>query len=172
MREDRYVKDRWVTLGNVANSKLFSREFIADSICERGMLIRDMAAIKATKTLLACTGCRWHFTSLCPLNWPDPYDNKVFDHADVFGLYQDVLDCMLPSFIDVLGFEYWYQDKETRPRHDNGGLDYHPTPLQHLKFVDHVFPGWVTNSEIRSKIAEETSNIQRRRSGVCKQTRL
>lgn len=172
MREDRYIENRWVTLGNVATSNIFTKEFVADAVCERGMLIRDLVAMQAGKILLEHAGCNWHYTSLANMKWADPYNNVEMLQQDVFDLYQDVLTCLRPSFIDVLGFEYWYRDRDTRPRHSNGGLDYHPTPAQHLQWVDSVFPGWVTKQETRSKIAQENLNIQRWRSGNCKLKRL
>lgn len=171
-REDRYIKNRWITLGNVINSKLFSKEFVADAVCERGMLIRDLAVMQAAAHVLDHVGCRWHFSSIANLAWPDPFNNQPMEHQDVFDLYQPVLQKLKPSFIDILGFEYWHRDKNSRPRHLEGNLDYHPTPAQHLKWVDTVFPGWVTDHKIRSTIAEENLNIQRRRSGNCKQKRL
>lgn len=171
-REDRYIENRWVTLGNVANSSIYNKDFIANSVCERGMLIRDLALIQAAAHVLDHIGCEWHFSSIAPMAYPDPYNNTKMEHQDVIDLYQPVLNLMKPSFIDVLGFEYWYRDQHARPRHDAGNLDYHPTPAEHLHWLDTVFPSRVTDSKIRSTIHDETLNIQRRRSGNCKQTRL
>lgn len=160
LREDRYVKDRWITPGNVMTASIFTKEFVTDTVCERGNLIRDLAMIKATKTLLAnIPGLTWKFLSLCPLGRSDPISTVEMTHHDVFNLYSNVVDCILPSYIDVLGNFYWNSNKEKRFRYPEGGVDYHPTPEEHLKYLDTVLPGWVTKAETRVKIAQESVNL-------------
>ena len=179
MREDRYIRDRWVTLGNIMTTPIFTKEFVTDAVCERGNLIRDMAMIKAVKTLLENRpGLTWKFLSLCSLRRPDPYSATEMQHQDVFNLYANVVDCILPSYIDVLGDAYWNTDRENRPRHgaEYGAdkIDYHPTPAEHLKYLDAVLPGWVTNQDTRVKIAQESVNLNKdpTRSGMTRFYRL
>ena len=175
MREDRYIRDRWVTLGNIMTTPIFTKEFVTDAVCERGNLIRDMAMIKAVKALLENKpDVTWRFLSLCPLCRPDPYNTAEIQHQDVFNLYANVIDCILPSYIDVLGDAYWNTDKEKRFRYPEGEVDYHPTPAEHLKYLDTVLPGWVTKAETRVKIAQESVNLNKdpRRSGMTRFYRL
>lgn len=179
MREDRYIRDRWVTLGNIMTTPIFTKEFVTDAVCERGNLIRDIAMIKAVRTLLETRpGLTWKFLSLCSLKRPDPYNATEMTHQDVFNLYNNVIDCILPSFVDVLGHAYWNTDRDNRPRHSAeygvDKIDYHPTPAEHLKYLDTVLPGWVTKTETRVKIAEETVNLNKdpRRSGMTRFYRL
>lgn len=179
MREDRYIRDRWVTLGNVMTTPIFTKEFVTDAVCERGNLIRDMAMIKAVRTLLENRpGLTWRFLSLCSLRRLDPYSAVEMQHQDVFNLYCTVTDCILPSFIDVLGEAYWKTNTSERPRHSEiygvDKIDYHPTPAEHLTYLDTVLPGWVTKSETRVKIAEESRNLNKdpRRSGMTQFYRL
>jgi hypothetical protein len=171
-REDRYISDRWITLGNVVNTPLFTKEFVAEQVCERGMLIRDLAVIQAADMVLKYLGCRYYFSSVCPMEYPNPYNNARMQHNDVINLYQPVLNKFLPSYIDVLGFEYWHKNVDQRPLSINGKVDYHPTPNEHLLWVDTVLPGWVTKDQTRSIIQQESAHIERRKSGVCKQPRL
>jgi hypothetical protein len=99
-------------------------------------------------------------------------------HQDVFNLYANAIDCILPSYIDILGNEYWNTDKENRPRHDAthgvDKIDYHPTPAEHLKYLDTVLPGWVTKEETRVKIAQESIDLNKdpKRSGMTQFYRL
>ena len=175
MREDRYIRDRWVTLGNIMTTPIFTKEFVTDAVCERGNLIRDMAIIKAVKTLLETRpGLTWRFLSLCSLCRPDPYNTTEIQHQDVFNLYATVTDCILPSYIDVLGDAYWKTNKEKRFQYPEGGIDYHPSPAEHLKYLDTVLPGWVTNSETRVKIAQESVDLNKdpTRSGMTRFYRL
>jgi hypothetical protein len=158
---------------------IFTKEFVTDAVCERGNLIRDIAMIKATKTLLENRpGLNWQFLSLCSLRRPDPYVAAEMQHQDVFNLYANAIDCILPSYIDVLGDAYWNTDRENRPRHDTtygaNKIDYHPTPTEHLTYLDTVLPGWVTKTETRVKMHEESINLNKdpKKTGMTKVTRL
>jgi hypothetical protein len=95
-------------------------------------------------------------------------------HQDVFNLYANVIDCTLPSYIDVLGNEYWKTNQENRPRSDANEIDHHPTPEEHLAYLDAVLPGWVTKEETRVKMHEESINLNKdpRRSGMARVKRL
>ena len=175
MREDRYIKNCWVTPGNIMTSTIFSKEFVTNAVCERGNLIRDIAMIKAVRTLLESKpGLSWKFLSLCPLRRVDPYGDTEMQYHDVFNLYANVTDCILPSYLDVLGDSYWNTNKEKRFRYPEGGVDYHPTPEEHLTYLDTVLPGWVTNQDTRVKIAQESVNLNKdpRRSGMTRFYRL
>lgn len=175
MREDRYIKNSWVTLGNIATSPIFTKEFITNSVCERGNLIRDLAFISAIKNLLmAKNSVSVKFLSMCSILQLDPWQPQQHQHNDVVKIYQDAIDFIMPSFIDVLGQEYWNTQKEKRFKYPEGGVDYHPTPEEHLAYLDAVLPGWVTKVETRVKIHEESINLNKdpQRSGMTKVTRL
>ena len=175
MREDRYIKNRWITLGNIMTSNMFTKEFVTDTVCERGNFIRDLAFIKAAQIL-----CRsrpeltWRFISMCPMTQIDPWDNKKLEYGDCTDLYADALGDILPSFTNVLGHGYWNTDKAKRFQYPEGGVDYHPTPEEHLTYLDAVLPGWVTNQNTRVKIAQESINLNKdpRRSGMTRFYRL
>ena len=52
-REDRYVEGQWHTPGNAHfATNIFNTEYLKTHWDERGWLIRDLAYIKAVKTLL------------------------------------------------------------------------------------------------------------------------
>jgi hypothetical protein len=89
-------------------------------------------------------------------------DNLAADH-DVVDLYQDVFDCIGPSFRETL-FPLHWPDRE----------DPHPTPAEHLAFLDIALPGWVTKESTRVIIREESINLNKnpRKSGISKVTRL
>jgi len=172
-REDRYVKDRgWITLGNVTSSPIFTKEFIANAVCERGYLIRDIAMIKAAQCFLENSRATWKFLSMCPLTQADPWDDKkIIDH-DVCDLYNNVLSQIAPSYMDVLGHGYWNQDSHKRFKYAEGGVDYHPTTQEHLQYLDTVLPGWVSNDQLRATIADTPLVMNKRANGSCTQPRL
>ena len=164
-RDDRYVNGRWHTLGNIFNCPIYEPKYLKNHYDERGYLIRDLAYIKAVKTLLENRpGLTWRFLSMVELeSRPDPDDN-VSLHRDAMRLYSDVLDSILPGFDKTIFVNNW-----PKP-----GPDPHPSPVEHLAYLDAVLPGWVTKSETRVKMHEESINLFKntKRSGMARVKRL
>jgi len=161
MREDRYT-DRWQTLGNVTTCPVYNKDYVRDAVTERGCLIRDLAMIKATQVLLKQKhNVNWRFLSMCPINNSQQFDDSVSQQQDVLDLYQDVLNNIMPSYREIVFQQGWR----------NSG-DPHPTPAEHLAYLDAVLPGWVTNQDTRVKIAQESINLNKHRTGMSKVTRL
>jgi hypothetical protein len=163
MREDRYT-DRWQTLGNVTTCPIYNPDYVRDAVTERGCLIRDLAMIKATQVLLKQKrNVRWRFLSMCSIGNLQQFDDQESEHQDVLSLYQSVLNSVLPSYRQTV-FAHGWRDAE----------DPHPTPAEHLAYLDAVLPGWVTKAETRVKMHEESINLNKdpRKSGMAKVTRL
>jgi len=158
-REDRYT-DRWQTLGNIYYTDIYTKEY-KQTISNRGCLIRDIAFIKAAKIVLENKpDVDWKFLSMHDMRHWDLLKSTDADH-DVVDLYQDVFNCISPSFRETLFPEQW-PDRE----------DPHPTPAEHLLYLDKVMPGRVTDLNIRATIAHETEHLTKNRTGMCKQQRL
>jgi hypothetical protein len=158
-REDRYVGHKWIEGGNVywtAGSQL-PAEYVKNFACERGYLIRDMANIAAAKQLLDHWGCQYQFLSMVPLSETNeaaglgfnPNDARTSDQ-DVKSFYSDVLGIIKPSVLQIVFDGEWW----TRP----GGItlnptdkqrDFHPTPLEHVEYIDHVVPGLLSTQTRR-----------------------
>jgi len=165
-REDRYVDGRWHTPGNAHfATNVFNKEYLKTHIDERGYLIRDLAYIKAVKTLLENRpGLTWRFLSMVELMarpWPD----DVTLHRDVMRLYSDVLDTILLGYDKTVFAETGWPNRNGDP---------HPSPAEHLTYLDAVLPGWVTKTETRVKMHEQSINLNKdpRKSGMTKVTRL
>lgn len=165
MRDDRYIKNKWVTLGNIADTPIYTKEFIADSVDSRGYLIRDLAFIKSVWNFLESKKVTWKFLSMNSITMEDIWSTDHLKEQDVIALYQDVLNIILPSFKQVLRPNGWYQ--KLLP-----GDDDHPMPTEHLAYLDTVLPGWVTKQETRAKMYEETKNLRKDRTGLSTVTRL
>jgi hypothetical protein len=166
-REDRYVDGRWHTPGNAHfATNVFNKEYLKTHIDERGYLIRDLAYIKAVKTLLENRpGLTWRFLNMVELTARPGPDDDVSLHRDVMRLYSDVLDTILPGYDKTVFAETGWPNR-------NG--DSHPSPAEHLTYLDTVLPGWVTKQETRVKMHEEIVNLNKdpRKSGMTKVTRL
>jgi len=160
MREDRYT-DCWQTLGNITTCPIYNPDYVRDAITERGCLIRDIAMIKATVSLLHNrTGVRTRHLAMCDIMNPQQFDHLPGDQ-DIFDLYSTVLNNIMPSYQQVLYPTGW--------KHSS---DPHPTPAEHLAYLDAVLPGWVTKDQTRVKIAQESVNLNKHRTGMSKVTRL
>lgn len=149
-REDRYVEGQWHTPGNAHfATNIFNPEYLKTHWDERGWLIRDLAYIKAVKTLLESRqGVCWKFLSMEDITMLTCSENNI---DDLIQLYKDVIDAIHPSYDRTL-----FKDTGWPNRNGNS----HPSPAQHLAYLDIVLPGWVTLQETRTRIAEETARFE------------
>lgn len=146
-REDRYVGDRWLEGGNVYWGTELGADYVRRFACERGYLIRDLATMAAAKQLLTSWGCDWRWFSMVPFDRSNT-DNELGENPampdqsnqDVCDLYQDVLDCMLPSVLEKIFAGSWFTGNGIADSYDNRRRDFHPTPLEHVRYIDQVAP--------------------------------
>ena len=149
-REDRYIDGRWHTLGNMFTCPIYNKDYLATHVDERGLLIKTLAYIKAIKAFLEHSNAHWKFLSV--------------DMVDSLNIYKDVVDSILPSYRSVLFSQGWP---------DRNG-DPHPSPQEHLAYLDTILSGWVTKQSTRVIMREESVNLNKdpRKSGMTKVTRL
>jgi hypothetical protein len=147
-REDRYVRDRWIQGGNVywTAGNLLPEEYVRRFACERGYLIRDLATITAVRHLLEHWGCDWQFMSMVPLTQTNQRNQlgenfKPQEDQDVRDLYRSTLDMIRPSVFEVVFGGEWFSGTGIPDAHDVQRRDFHPTPQEHVRYLDHVFPG-------------------------------
>ena len=74
-------------------------------------------------------------------------------NQDVCELYQDVLNCMLPSVLDTVFAGSWFTGDGIPDSHDGRRRDFHPTPLEHVRYIDKVAPD-LSNPEHAAWMAE------------------
>lgn len=153
-REDRYVQDRWLEGGNVywlAGNPL-GESYIRQFACERGYLMRDLAVISACKKLLESWGCGHRFFSMVPLRRSN-HDSDLGDNLalastqdqDVRDLYDDVLGSIEPSVYETVFRGDWWSRPGIADHNDATRRDFHPTPLEHIEYLDAVMPGHITD---------------------------
>jgi hypothetical protein len=142
---------------------IYNPEYLKTHVDDRGYVIRDFAFIKAVKVLLQSKpGLNWHFLSMIDLKAGPKCESEPGEPKDVMTVYQDVLDSVLPSYQEVLYSTGWKTG------------DPHPSPVEHLAYLDTVLPGWVTNESTRVKMQQESINLNKdpRKSGLAKVKRL
>lgn len=151
-REDRYVQDRWLEGGNVywsAGSEL-PAEYVRRFACERGYLIRDMSTMAAVHQLLQHWGCRYEFFSMVPFLTTNQQnelgvnpDREITNDQDVTQLYQSTLEHIKPSVYQTVFDSKWFSGNGILDAYDGVRRDFHPTPTEHLAYLDHVVPGLI-----------------------------
>ena len=147
-REDRYI-NKWRFSGNLYTQQLYDAAWVKKFITERGCLIRDLAYIKAVKILLEQRQVNWKFLSMAPIEQTDQYKTTSRNpNVDVLTVYQDVIQVILPSFMEIL---------KDRPRAE---IDLHPLPADHLHYLDMVLPEFAIDLETRQKISAEDLQIR------------
>lgn len=147
MRDDRY-NNCWSTLGNIYTQPLYDPAWVRQWITERGCLIRDLAALSAVTHMLKYHGVNWHFLSMVPFDQADQYKPSKNPNQDLISLYSDCLTTIKPSFWEVL--------------HDRVPLtfDVHPSPTDHLRYLDQVLPEFNIPQSTRLQIQQEDAIIR------------
>lgn len=150
-REDRYLNKNWITPGSIVNH--YPEDYILNYFDFRGFLMRDLAAIKATKCFLENAGCEYRFISMVPLDSNNEYEHiSDANVADVCEHYLDIIKLIKSSYIEVLG-----KYGQIRPRilHGIEITDNHPLPSEHYKYLQTVLPEFL----IDNRLADTYDNI-------------
>lgn len=150
-RDDRYISPGWRSLGNMFTQTLIDQKWVRENITERGCLIRDLACIAGTTHFLKSVGVDWKYISMVPLLQPDQYDPTPiadFEVRDVVDCYKDVIELIRPSYQEIL------------PNRKTLSFDLHPSPQDHLDYVDRVLPEYMITPETRLQIAEEERKVR------------
>jgi hypothetical protein len=142
-REDRYVHNNWRCYGNIFTQEEYDPDWVKKFADLRGYFIRDMAVVQGTKLLLDSIGVDYDFFSMVPLQLVDQYrPDTMTDIADVESLYSNVLSEIKPSYYDIVFNRNWLS-RNPRPKfYFKSKLvkDNHPTPLEHLEYLQKVWP--------------------------------
>ncbi len=113
-REDRYVNNQWVTAATAYRETLYGKEWVQRFGSDtRGLLLRDIAYIKAIQTLLEHSGVDYAQLNSIPI--------ARNGSEDVIHLYSDVLSQIKPSLHMIL---------EGKGKHDS-----HPSPEEAIEYL-------------------------------------
>lgn len=127
-RQDHY-DNGWQTVG-------------AQPVDEKGSIIRDCANIQAAQMALKSTGCVYYFLSMIDLDTSDTQKKSQFNN--ILQTY-DVLKAIRPSVHNIIYKGDWHN-----AAFDN---DYHPTPQQHIDYLDEVLPELPVDGQTRLQFA-------------------
>jgi hypothetical protein len=139
-REDRWLKGRWLTPGNIYTQNFYNQKFIDQFVDCKGFLIRDMAIITMCKGMLDNLKIDYYMTSMAPFTYMqfDGRDQKFDNGESVLEFYKDTLNAIKPDILTVECNGEWPQ----HPIKKIGGqtADYHPSPRQHFNYLNKIFP--------------------------------
>lgn len=141
-REDRYVEKQWHCHGNIYYQNFYDKDFLMKYVDNRGQLIRDLALISLTDSLLQTTKAEYHMLSMQPLEAVirDTTNKLEGEYQDVLDLYKPVVD-MLKNDLLTIGCDSKWGSLPIRHNIPGGQThDYHPSPKTHFNFINKVFP--------------------------------
>ena len=161
-REDRYLRDRWIEGGNVYwDGHPLGQDYVKKWSCERGYLIRDLANITVSLRLLQSIGCDWRMFSMVPLSHTN-HENDLGDNprepakkdSDVRDFYRATLQSIQPSVLEVIFGGSWFSGTGIPDVNNHQSRDFHPTPIEHVRYLDKVAPDIIIAEEHRAWMHE------------------
>ena len=162
MREDRMISSDWLSPGNIYSQDVYDQQFVKKYCDDEGFFVRDIAYIKAVKDILEKSKCTWYFLSMVPVD-------KIFDQWDstktvvlneARTLYKNVLESIRPSYFEIIFNNDWHSLQRPNTVCD-GKLqpELHPTPAEHLLYLDKVLPEVVVSQQSKNWIHEWNDKI-------------
>jgi hypothetical protein len=110
----------------------------------------------AVKQLLDHWGCRYQFFSMVPLNNTNEQNELGNNPAAVAGedhdvrdLYRPVLNMIQPSVYEIVFDSEWFSGNGIPDAYDGTRRDFHPTPTEHVQYIDTVAPGLIKQDSTR-----------------------
>lgn len=161
-REDRFTrKTGWITPGNLYYQDTYDKNFINKFLCHHGCLMRDLNLVDSLSLMLDTLGCNYVFMSMVPFNSlkSDELLMNDVEYLEIF--YKETLRKVHPSVLEVVFDRNW----NTRPQRPSYSvewqkekyIDNHPTPIEHLEYLQKIFPEIKINENTIKKVEEETS---------------
>ena len=172
-REDRYIDRHWVTPGNILTQNFYNKDYVEKIFCERGFLIRDLATIAAAIDLLKSWNVKFEFLSMVPISNIDQYHNNNSNNTeDILSLYKDIFQFIKPSVYEtVFKFDWWSRSSKffslsaiesknkttefyswLNSNKHNFRPDPHPTPEEHLEYLNKVLPNYTISDSTNTWI--------------------
>ena len=165
-REDHYVTDQWIDGGNVYwPGSPYPEEYLEQFACERGYLIRDLAAISATTQLLKSWGCQFRQVSMVPLQQTNLDSGlgtrgQLVPLTDVYRVYDSVLEQIGPSVFETVFRSDWRGRPGIPDANNPRTRDFHPTPSEHLEYCDRVLPEFAISEATRNNILDRDTRLR------------
>jgi hypothetical protein len=144
-REDRYTKSEgWITPGNLFYQDTYDEKFMKKFFCEKGYLMRDLNLIEGIDRVLATTGADYSLMTMINFDSYNSGQEKMSGVEDVLKFYETTLNKIKPSVFEVVFNNDWNTRKDRPKYHTHWAKDLytdnHPTTIEHLEYIQKMFP--------------------------------
>ena len=139
-REDRWIKDTWVSPGNIFTQSTYDDDFVKKFADPTGYLIRDMALINTCNQFIKTLPCTTITLSSVPYDFQQDHNGTIVDY--VLQLYSDVISST-PTSMFELELEGKWDFGHSYMKLENQKLfnDYHPAPIRYRSYLEKIgFP--------------------------------
>ncbi len=135
-REDRYVRNDWLTPGNIFTQNEYSDEFVSKYADTKGYLIRDLASMELASTYLSSL----ESDIITLISVPYDYQQEQSDESiqTILELYKDTIQLTPPCLFKLEMNEVWENGHSYHHPHwpnDSVTKDYHPNPLRYYQYL-------------------------------------
>ena len=167
MREDRWIKGHWITHGDISRGihAPYDKDFVEKLLDPVGCYVRDLPKMALAKDFLEQLGCQYHMMSMSDI-WSAEQDYLVVDYEHpaiekIKTLFADFFDPPLPSYeIDLWGgrmtqIKTHYQENVLQSNFS----DWHPTPAEHLDFLEKVFTDYAFSDQTRCAVDQVNKKL-------------
>ena len=144
LREDRFKDGKWYCKGLVTNNSYYSEKILKEWFLDiEGMIKRDYSYIHAMQKMLKADNLDYEMFSMNGVSRYDPANVEVKNRESeainsLIELYKDTLDELHPSMYKII-----FGDETGYPHHrlvlGQKRIDPHPTPFEHLYYLEKVF---------------------------------
>lgn len=155
-REDRYTKSQgWITPGNLFYQDTYDEKFMKKFFCEKGYLMRDLNLIEGIDRILSTTGADYSLMTMINFDSYNSGQERMSGVEDVLQFYTNTLNKIKPSVFEVIFNNDW-NTREQRPKYHTHWAtdlytDNHPTTIEHLEYIQKIFPNTKFSESIIQK---------------------
>ena len=155
-REDRYTKSEgWITPGNLFYQDTYDEKFMKKFFCEKGYLMRDLNLIEGIDRVLSTTGADYSLMTMINFDSYNSGQEKMSGVEDVLEFYKPTLNKIKSSVFEVIFNNDWNTRKNRPKYHTHWASDLytdnHPTTIEHLEYVQKMFPDTIFTDSILDK---------------------
>jgi len=167
-REDRFLaKQGWITPGNIFTQDIFDKKYVNKWVDPVGFLLRDIASIHCTTKYLKEKGTEHYNLQMCEIieqSDQQSFNNKIdgdSNYNKILDVYKETINTLRPGFMEVLWNNDIYTNKLLQDPQKFGRFsDGHPSPEEHLKYIQTVLPFEYSDNTLR-KVQECQNNLEK-----------
>lgn len=163
-REDRFTKARgWITPGNLYFQNEYDNKFLKNYMCDHGYLMRDLNLVTGCALALDSIACDYKLMSIVPFDSKQSDGIKMSEIDYLLKFYKTTLDAVEPSVLDAV-FKGDWNTKQPRPTYHVSWQkekysDNHPTPAEHLEYLQIIMPTIKFDEIILQFVEESTQQV-------------